>query len=78
MERIASLREKRAGIVTNMRTLLGTAETEKRDFSTDEDTKFAGFKSGLESLDKADRTSWHSGRGRTCRASRRDPRWERR
>lgn len=50
--KLHELQEARATAVTNMRALADLAETEKRDLTVDEETKFGQFKTTLADLDK--------------------------
>ena len=49
--KLHELQEARAAAVVNMRTLADLAETEKRDLTADEATKFAGFKTEIAGFD---------------------------
>jgi HK97 family phage major capsid protein len=52
MPKLHELQESRAAAVAEMRSLADTAETEKRDLTPDEDTKFGALKSKVADLDK--------------------------
>lgn len=51
MKKLHEMQEERAAIVTEMRALNDKAETEKRDLSAEEVTKFGTMKTGLADLD---------------------------
>jgi HK97 family phage major capsid protein len=52
MAKLHELQERRAAAVAEMRALADKAETEKRDLSADEDSKFSGLKVDIADLDK--------------------------
>jgi HK97 family phage major capsid protein len=52
MLKLHELQEQRAAAVAEMRTLSDTAETQKRDLTADEDTKFGTLKTTIADLDK--------------------------